>query len=98
LLLVEAHLAGGDAAGASDALDAAFAFAAETGERIFEHELYRLKGECLLVSAATRGRKATAIECFERAIAIAADRKALLFELRAVTSQPERENLLFASR
>ena len=67
-------------------LDAAFAFAGETGERIAEHELHRLRGECLLASAATRGQEERATEHFERAIAIAAERKALLFELRAATS------------
>ena len=67
-------------------LDAALAFAAETGERVDEHELHRLQGECLLADAATRRRKARAAERFERALAIAAARKALLFELRAATS------------
>jgi hypothetical protein len=46
----------------------------------------RLRGECLLASAATRGQEERATEHFERAIAIAAERKALLFELRAATS------------
>ena len=85
-LLASANLAGGDVAGANQVLDAAFSFAAETGERINEPELYRLQGECLLAGAATRGQKAAATECFERALALATDRKALLFELRAATS------------
>ena len=86
LLLAEAHLASGDAARATEVVDAALHFSAETGERLYEHELYRLKGECLLAGAATRGRKDGAAEYFERALAIAAERKALLFELRAATS------------
>jgi predicted ATPase len=86
LLLIEAYLANGDVTGANEALDAAFAFMKETGERIYEHELYRLKGECLLAGRASRGRKASAADCFERAIALAAERKALLFELRAALS------------
>ena len=45
-----------------------------------------VKGECLLAGAATRGRTADATACFERALAIAAERKSLLFELRAATS------------
>jgi predicted ATPase len=85
-LLARAHLACGDVASANEVLDAAFAFAGETGERIAEHELHRLRGECLLASAATRGQEERATEHFERAIAIAAERKALLFELRAATS------------
>jgi len=99
MLLAEAHLASGEVADANEVIDAALAFAAETGQRVYEHELYRLKGECLLVSAATRGQKAEATACFERALAIAADRKALLFELRAATSlcrvdgKPARERL-----
>jgi hypothetical protein len=84
LLLAEAYLANGQAGAATRALDDALGFAAETDERLYEHELYRLKGECALASAAAR--KADAIEHFERALAIAADRKALLFELRAATS------------
>jgi hypothetical protein len=83
----------------TEVLDAALAFAAETGERAYEHELYRLKGESMRANVATRGWKAQATEYFERAIAIAADRKALLYELRATTSlcrvggQPARERL-----
>jgi len=86
LLLVDAHLACGDAAAAHQTVDAAFEFIAETGERIYEPELHRLRGECLLVGAATRGQRERAAEHLERAIAIAAERKAALFELRAATS------------
>lgn len=86
LLLAESYLANGEPAAANETLDEALAFAAETGERLYEHELYRLKGECLLSSPPTRGRKAEATEYFARALAIAANRKALLFELRAATS------------
>lgn len=85
-ILAGAHLACGDVASANEVLDAAFAFAAKTDERIVEHELHRLRGECLLASATTRGEKARAAEHIERAIALAAERKTLLFELRAATS------------
>jgi DNA-binding winged helix-turn-helix (wHTH) protein/tetratricopeptide (TPR) repeat protein len=85
-LLARAHLAAKDPAGAMRVIDAALAFATETGERLYEHELQRLKGECLLAAGTARRRKAAATEHFERAIAIAAERKALLFELRAATS------------
>jgi predicted ATPase len=84
-ILAGAHLACRDVASANETLDAAFAFAGETGERIAEPELHRLRGECLLASATTRGEEERAAEHFERAIAIAAERKALLFELRAAT-------------
>jgi DNA-binding winged helix-turn-helix (wHTH) protein/tetratricopeptide (TPR) repeat protein len=86
MLLTEAHLASGDVVNANELIDAALAFVAETGQRIYEHELYRLKGECLLAGATTRSQKAEATACFERALAIAARRPALLFELRAATS------------
>jgi DNA-binding winged helix-turn-helix (wHTH) protein len=85
-LLAEAHLASGDAAAATAVVDAALAFAAETGERLYEQELYRLKGECLLSSAATRGQETDAAKYFERALTTAAERKILLYELRAATS------------
>src|SRR5262249_13127273 len=57
----------------------------ETGERIAEHELHRLRGEFLLVDVATPNATARTAEHLEWAIAIAAERKALLFELRAAT-------------
>jgi hypothetical protein len=83
--LVEAYLTAGDVAAATVALDAAFAFVAETGERLNEHELHRLRGECALASAAAGG-KAESARHFERAIAIAADAGALLCEMRATAS------------
>jgi DNA-binding winged helix-turn-helix (wHTH) protein len=85
-LLAGAHLTCGDVAGANDVIDAGFAFLAETGERLCEPELHRLRGECLLAGAGPRAGKAAAAEQFEQAIAIAAARKASLFELRAATS------------
>lgn len=58
----------------------------ETGERIAVHELHRLRGEFLLVDVATPNATARTAEHLEWAIAIAAERKAVLFELRAATS------------
>jgi DNA-binding winged helix-turn-helix (wHTH) protein len=86
VLVAPLHLACGDVAGANEVLDAGFLFLQETDERIYEHELHRLRGECLVAGGATRGDRARAVEHFERAIAIAAERKSLLFELRAATS------------
>jgi len=86
MFLAGAHLASGDAAGANRVLEDALAFAAETGERVYEPELYRLRGECLLAGAAARGRTAAAAAWFERALRTAAERQAFLFELRAATS------------
>jgi DNA-binding winged helix-turn-helix (wHTH) protein/tetratricopeptide (TPR) repeat protein len=86
LMLVEAHLARGDTASAIRALDDTLAFAAESGESIYEHEIHRLRGECLVRHAAGRATIRAAVGCFERAMAIASERKALLYELRAATS------------
>jgi tetratricopeptide (TPR) repeat protein len=80
--LAEAYLAAGDAGAASAILDSALTFVAETGERLYEHEIHRLKGGCALAI----GAKAEAARHFERAIAIAADGGALLYELRATAS------------
>ena len=66
-------------------LDRAFDFVAKTGERHYEPELHRLKGECALASAHAGG-KAEAARHFERAITLAADASALLYELRATAS------------
>lgn len=85
-ILIETHLACGDVTSAHALLDAAFAFVAETGERILEHELHRLRGECLLADTTLPDGRARAAEQFERALALAAERGALLFELRAATS------------
>ncbi len=83
--VAEAYLAAGDIAAATAVLDAALVFVAETGERLYEHEIHRLKGECVLASAHT-GAKAEAARHFERAIAVAAKASALLYELRATAS------------
>jgi predicted ATPase len=65
-------------------LDTALAMADTTGERWFEAELYRLKGECLI--ARQQGAGAAAEACFEHAIATAQKQQARLWELRAATS------------
>jgi DNA-binding winged helix-turn-helix (wHTH) protein/tetratricopeptide (TPR) repeat protein len=85
-IVAEGYLAAGDARRANEVLDAALRFVAETGECHYEHEIYRLKGECLLAGGADRARRAQAIAHFERALSLAVHQKALLFELRAATS------------
>jgi tetratricopeptide (TPR) repeat protein len=82
VLLIEAHLACGDVASADESLARAFAFVAETGERMVEPELHRLRGAC----AQARGETERAAEHFEQAIAVAAAQKSALLELRAATS------------
>lgn len=83
--LAETYLTAGDVGAATAVLDMALVFVAETGERLYEHELYPLKGEFALASAHAGG-KAEAARHFERAITIAADATALLYELRATAS------------
>ena len=55
-----------------------------TGERWYEPELYRLKGELLLQQSADH--QAEAETCFQQAIAIARSQQAKSWELRAATS------------
>jgi len=55
-----------------------------TGERWYEAELYRLKGELLLQQHADH--QAEAETCFHHAIEIARNQQAKSFELRAATS------------
>ena len=59
-LLVRAHLAAGALADAHHVVDSALAFAVETGERLYEPELLRLKAECLLAGVVTGGTRADA--------------------------------------
>jgi predicted ATPase len=64
----------------TEALDAAH----KNGERYYEAELYRLKGELLLVLSAENQSEAEV--CFRQAIDIARQQSATSLELRAVTS------------
>ena len=51
-----------------------------------KHVPLRLRGECLLADPTVPDARARAAAQFERALALAAERGALLFELRAATS------------
>jgi predicted ATPase len=55
-----------------------------TGERWFEAELHRLRGQCLI--AHQQGAGAAAEACFRRALDAAQKQQAKLWELRAATS------------
>ena len=55
-----------------------------TGERWFEAELYRLKGQCLI--AHQHDGRAGAEACFQHAISVAREQRARLWELRATIS------------
>jgi predicted ATPase len=60
------------------------------GERYYEAELWRVKGELLLQAAASNsqasGAQAEAESCFQQAIEIAQQQSAKSWELRAATS------------
>jgi predicted ATPase len=55
-----------------------------TGEGLYEAELLRLKGELLIAHRPAVSHEAEA--CFQRAVAVAREQEAKLFELRASTS------------
>src|SRR5262245_8836670 len=61
-----------------------------TGERLYEAELYRLKGELTLQQSSVPGLESSvqkeAEACFLKAIEIARSQKAKSWELRATTS------------
>jgi predicted ATPase len=66
-------------------LDEALALSQSTGERYYEAELYRLKGERLFTQGRDRGTEA-ASSCFEQSLAVARQQGALSLELRAAIS------------
>jgi predicted ATPase len=65
-------------------LDEALALAESTGERCYQAELYRLKGERLLVREESAGTEARA--CLEQSLTIARGQEALSLELRTAMS------------
>jgi predicted ATPase len=83
-LLAQAHSRIGRGNEAVGLLDDAIRRADETGERWFEAELYRIKGQLSLTSPSAN--KAKAESCLERAIEIARSQDAKWWELRAATS------------
>jgi predicted ATPase len=62
----------------------ALAFVETTGERWYESELYRLKGQLLLQQSPDNATKAET--CFQQAVTIAQNQQAKSWELRATTS------------
>ena len=63
-------------------LDEAFQIVERTGERWFEAELHRQKGQLLL----RKGRTEAAKDLYRKALSIAAEQEAKLWELRAAAS------------
>jgi predicted ATPase len=74
----------GDHAAALARIDQAIATSERTGQRWFDAELYRIRGEILFMRDAAKS--ALAEESFLTAIAIAQRQKARSFELRAALS------------
>jgi len=83
-LLAEAHGTIGQSETGLPMLIEALALVDTTGERWYEPELYRLKGELLLQQSSDNHPEAET--CFQQAIAIAQNQQAKSFELRAATS------------
>jgi predicted ATPase len=83
-LLAEAHSTMGQPEAGLTVLAEALTLAETTGERWYDPELYRLKGELLLQQHPDNQAKAET--CFHQALAIAQNQQAKSFELRTATS------------
>jgi predicted ATPase len=89
-LLAEAYGGIGQPKEGLTVLDEALAFFDKTGERVYEAEVYRLKGELTLQQSSVQrlvsGVQKEAEECFWKALEIARHQQAKSLELRATTS------------
>jgi predicted ATPase len=83
-MLAEVHRSLGQPEAGLTALSEALTLVETTGERYYEAELHRLKGELLLPQAAPEVSHAEA--CFQRALDVARRQEAKALELRAATS------------
>jgi class 3 adenylate cyclase/predicted ATPase len=84
VLLAEAYGITGQPEAGLTILTEALTLMDTTGERVWEPELYRLKGELLLQCSSNNHTEAET--CFHHAIAIAQNQQAKSWELRAATS------------
>ena len=85
-LLAEAYRQGGQVEAGLQALAEALTHLDNTGERCYEAELYRLKGECLLAQSDARCKEREAEECLRQALDVARRQRAKSLELRAAMS------------
>jgi class 3 adenylate cyclase/predicted ATPase len=88
-LLAEIHLAAGHVDDARCSTTEAIQLCARGGERWYEAELHRLEGELILRSPAAKSSatiQGEAEACFEKALHIAAEQRAMSLQLRASTS------------
>src|SRR5262249_37650178 len=83
-LLAEAHGTMGQPEAGLMVLTEALTLTETTGERLYESECYRLKGELLLQQSSDNPTEAES--CFHHAISIAQNQSAKSWELRAATS------------
>jgi predicted ATPase len=85
--LAEAYGKVGQAGEGLTLLGEALAAVHKTGERFYEAEIYRLKGELLLhAEGGVQNAELTAEECFQQALTLARRQQARSWELRAATS------------
>ena len=77
-------MAGGDPDAGMRALDEALALVSKTGERWYESELLRLRGEMLLALSRDAHTEAEAV--FEQALEVARAQNAKSWELKVATS------------
>jgi DNA-binding winged helix-turn-helix (wHTH) protein/predicted ATPase len=84
-LLAEAYAATNRHDQALDVLEEAMSVAESTGERMYQAELCRLQGECMLTVGRDSAGVAAAKACFERAIETARLQGARPLELRAAS-------------
>ena len=85
-LLAEACAKAGQVKEELTVLAEALAAVDNTGERFYEAELYRLKGECLLRQVANPSSSQEAEACFQQALTVARRQEAKSLELRAAMS------------
>jgi adenylate cyclase len=83
-ILAQVYVWSGESENGLTALAEALEFADQTGERTWDAELHRLKGELLLLHS--KDNSAEAADCFGTAIRIAHEQGAKSLELRAATS------------
>lgn len=95
--LAEAHLVRMDVAAGIEAAEEGLTLCSTTLDRVFEPELWRIKGELLIANCGTKASHANsrghvspdvrrAEECLDHALTIARRREARLLELRAATT------------
>jgi predicted ATPase len=85
-LFADVYAQGGQTAAGLDALTEALATVETMGERYWEAELYRRKGEFLVLQAEAGSQRGVAEACFQQALDIARRQHAKSLELRAAMS------------